>query len=403
MRNNLWKRFFRRLYSSSDFCRMKMRRTFFIFNWFVVYNSFRKRGQREIYIFDEKNIKRGRFLCKNELFRIQHSNDCSKTLLNRIRFSGYIFQVMRMRGAILRFNFRWRSFENGVEGLTLHDERASNDLIWTFHTSQHFALSSFLVVKSARTRSSAEIGISIEQSIVCFAVSQSVCNISKHQTFCLRQQTTVESKHFEKQTKSSVHLIVRGQVQPLWHRDNRQRASDDIGIGCSISAFIAEDVWSTSFRNRQSPACIWPFHGRMQQSDNQTIASAFDSIAIRCSTSGINRHSSDRGGAGCNVSDITDNCQCIWWHRHQMQFWQFHRQSSVHLMLSASGAACLASHSTASASDGIGIRCSNVLTSKSTACLLHSLIAASHSFDHFSTSSGTVDRSSYTFIWSSFS
>ena len=105
MKNNLWKRFFRKLYSSSDFCRMTMKKTFLIFNWFVVYNSFRKRNQREIYFFKWKNIKREKFLCKNELFRIQHSNDCSKTLLNWIRFSNYIFQIIKMKKTILRFQF----------------------------------------------------------------------------------------------------------------------------------------------------------------------------------------------------------------------------------------------------------------------------------------------------------
>ena len=60
----------------------------------------------------------------------------------------------------------------------------------------HFALSSFLVVKLARIRSNAEIDISIEQSTVCFAVSQSICNVNKHQTFCLRQHRVTAGSDF---------------------------------------------------------------------------------------------------------------------------------------------------------------------------------------------------------------
>ena len=74
------------LYFSYDFCKMKMKKTFLIFNWFVVYNSFRKRNQREIYIFDEKNIKREKFCVKTSCFErlknvsAQRSNCCSQIL-----------------------------------------------------------------------------------------------------------------------------------------------------------------------------------------------------------------------------------------------------------------------------------------------------------------------------------
>ena len=71
-------------------------------------------------------------------------------------------------------------------------------------------------------------------------------------------------------------------------------------------------------------------------------------------------------------------------------------------MISASDAACLTSHSIASASDDNSIRCSTS-DIKSTVCLPHSLVAASHSFERFFLRyRGTVDRPSYTFIWSSF-
>ena len=41
----------------------------------------------------------------------------------------------------------------------------------------------------------------------------------------------------------------------------------------------------------------------------------------------------------------SNNCQCIWRHRHQMQLWQFHQQTivSVHLTVSQLNAAVLAS------------------------------------------------------------
>ena len=122
----------------------------------------------------------------------------------------------------------------------------------------------------------------------------------------------------------------------------------------------------------------------MQQSDNQTISSvhltalrsdavfltsnnivsAFNFIAIECSNLSINCFSSDRDEAGCNSSDIKTIV-------------------SVHLIVSRPSAACLTLHSIVSASDDIDIRCSNVLTSKSTVCLPHSLITASHSFERF--------------------
>ena len=74
--------------------------------------------------------------------------------------------------------------------------------------------------------------------------------------------------------------------------------------------------------------------------------------------------------------------------------------SPVHLIVSRSDAAVLISHSTASASDGIDIRCSFDI--KINSLPAHNLIAASHSFDHFLMSLGTVDRPSYSFIWSNF-
>ena len=77
-----------------------------------------------------------------------------------------------------------------------------------------------------------------------------------------------------------------------------------------------------------------------------------------------------------------NNCQCIWWHRHQMQLWQFHQNNRQR------------------ASDRFTAECSmsDIIFNRqciwwhrhqmqafltSTACLSHSLIAASYSFERF--------------------
>ena len=66
------------------------------------------------------------------------------------------------------------------------------------------------------------IDISIELT-VCFAVSQSVCNFNKHQTFRLRQQTIVESQHFEKTDKIvSAFDDLSIECSSSDHRQNRQ-------------------------------------------------------------------------------------------------------------------------------------------------------------------------------------
>ena len=200
--------------------------------------------------------------------------------------------------------------------------------------------------------------------------------------------------------------------------------------------FIAKDIWSTNFRNRQLSACIWPLHGRMQQFDNQTTSSmhlmhqhrvqssdiinnfvnAFnclksDAVFLTLKQSSMHLMTSTSNAV---LTIFWNNRQCIWWHRHQMQLWQFFQTIvSVHLILSRLNAAiqtstashliamklsaaCLTSYSIVDT-----IRCS-IFDIKLTVCLFHSLIAASHLFDHFFTSSKIVDRFLYTFIWSSF-
>ena len=137
-----------------------------------------------------------------------------------------------------------------------------------------------------------QIDISIKQSIICFAVSQSVCNFSKHQTFCLRHQIIVELSTLRKTNK-----IVS--------------AFDDFSIEYKIS--------TSSRMTLQSVSC--------NELSSQTIV-------------------------------------------------------SVHLIVSRSNAVCLTSHLTVSASDNISIRCS-IFSIKSTVCLFHNLIAASHSFERF--------------------
>ena len=136
----------------------------------------------------------------------------------------------------------------------------------------------------------------------------------------------------------------------------------------------------------------------MQQPDNQTTASAFNLIAIECSNLGINCLSSDRGGAGCNAAWHRNNRQCIWWHRHQMQPWQSDNRQRI---WSFHGRVQQFWHQNnlVSASDRFTVGCS---ISDINSLPAHSSVAASHSFDHFFTLSGTIDRLSYTFIWSSF-
>ena len=150
-----------------------------------------------------------------------------------------------------------------------------------------------------------------------------------------------------------------------------------------LSTFYREwrcsQLTATDFRNRQSSACIWSFHDRVQQSDNQTIVSASNFIAIECSNLDINCLSFDRGGAGCNFSDT--------------------RQLPVHLTVSQSGAAILTSQTTSPVHLIVSRSDAAILTSQTTApvhLIVSSLGAAfltSHSFDHFFTSSGIVDRS----------
>ena len=139
---------------------------------------------------------------------------------------------------------------------------------------------------------------------------------------------------------------------------------------------------------------------------------AFNLIAIECNNSNINCLSFNRNEIECSMSDITFNHQCIWWHRHQMQLWQFFQTIvSVHLILSRSNvtirtstvfhliamklsAACLTLHSIISAFDDIDIKCS-IFDIKINNLSAHNSITASHSFDHFFTSSRTVDQLLY--------
>ena len=137
--------------------------------------------------------------------------------------------------------------------------------------------------------------------------------------------------------------------QRAFATDNCQRASGRFTVGCSSLAI------------RQHRQCIWPYRDQVQQfehqlsviwsrwgwmqqrSDIKTTASAFDDIDIRCSPDYLSTDNfvsaSDCIAVGCSISDIKINSLSV-----------------------------------------------------------YSLIAASHSFDHFFTLSGTVDRPSYTFI-----
>ena len=154
-------------------------------------------------------------------------------------------------------------------------------------------------------------------------------------------------------------------LQRAFATDNRQRASDCITIECSSPdiTFLTHSQHHLVRVNRQPSACIWPFHDRMQQPDNQTIppvhltssrsdagtrtSTAFHLIALRpgaailtsrqppvhlmtsasdaaltTSLTDNSQRASDRFTVGCSSSDITFNRQCIWWHRHQVQhFW----------------------------------------------------------------------------------
>ena len=403
------------LYFSSDFCKMTMKKTFLIFNWFVVYNSFQKRNQREIYIFDEKNIKREKFLCKNE-----HSNDSKKTFnvrtaVHKHCWSNFHRKIMFFIWFLQNENEK----NNSAIQLLLTIFRKRNqfvDLYFQWKKHQTISLKRFIRVNSFR---SIKFSNQVSEKNRSNATSRHFDRITNRKSSVHSIVRSWMQFFWHQKTISSMHLIVRSQMQSLWHHifdaqptsfnsrqtDNRQRASDDIDIRCS------------SLTIRQSSACIWPFHGRVQQfgnqttasasdgidircsSDNQTIVSASNLIAIGCSNLGINCLSSNRDGAGCSsISDIKTI-------------------SPVHLIVSRSNAAVLTSHSTASAFDGIGIRCSpdNQTVVRTSDCFTiecsifginslsaHSLVAALHSFDHFFTSSRTVDWLSYTFIWSNF-
>ena len=177
---------------------------------------------------------------------------------------------------------------------------------------------------------------------------------------------------FSQQTIVSVHSIVSRSNAAIWQADNFVNAFDDIDIECSSD----NQIIVSAFDRSKSDAVFL--------TSNNT-ASASNLIAIKCSNLSINRLSSDRGRAGCsNVFDTRQSSvhlmastshaalttssrqpsACIRSFHGRVQHVWHHIQPPVHLMVSASGAAFLAS--------------------KSTACLPHNLIAASHSFKRFS-------------------
>ena len=193
-------------------------------------------------------------------------------------------------------------------------------------------------------------------------------DISIESTACLFYNSITSTTR-----KSSVHSTISASdaKSSTFHREWR----------CS-------QLTATDFCHRQPPGCIWSFHGRMQQPDNQTTASASDDIGIRCSfdnqtivnasnliaiecsNSGINSLSSDRDGAECNVSDIETIV-------------------SVHSIISALNAVLITNNfvsasdrftvgcsspdieTIVSASDDIGIRCSpdNFINKQPPACI----------------------------------
>ena len=113
----------------------------------------------------------------------------------------------------------------------------------------------------------------------------------------------------------------------IWHQQTMVSAFDDIDIRCSFDNFI----------NKQSPACIWPFHGRMQpfwhhiQPSVHLMTSASNAaLAIRQSSVHLTLSRSDAAFRTSIATHLIavglsatvwhrDNRQCIWWHRHQMQ------------------------------------------------------------------------------------
>ena len=144
---------------------------------------------------------------------------------------------------------------------------------------------------------------------------------------------------WHQQTISSVHLIVRNQMQSFDINRQLRQCIWSFGVGCSFS-----DI------NRQSSVHL------MASTSNAVLATFSDN----------RQRASGRFTIKCSI--LTS------------------KQSSVHLMTSTSDAVLTIKQSS-----------EHLIVSRSNAVFL-----ASHSFDHFLTSSGTVERPSYTFIWSSF-
>ena len=234
-----------------------------------------------------------------------------------------------MKRTILRFNCCWQSFENEVESLTLHDEKTSNDFIWTFHTSQSSHSIKFNSQVSENTIKCNESTFRSNQQFVLQSVSQSATLTS------IRQLRQCIWSFKVKCSFSDIKSTVCPFYSSIANKKTNKIVSafDDFSIECNFRRFIAKDVWSTNFRNRQSSACIWSFYDQMQQSDNQTTSSVhsmisasnaavlitdnFVSVSDRSKSDAIFLTSdntvsaSDDFSIKCSMSDITFNRQCI--------------------------------------------------------------------------------------------
>ena len=196
-------------------------------------------------------------------------------------------------------------------------------------------------------------------------------------------------QQFNNQITLSMHLMTL-KLNAILTINNHQQTFDRFMIECS-------NLIIKQFRQ-----CIWLHRDQMQLHWQQTISSMHlilsrSSAAIWTSTAfyltamSLNAtywHQNNFVSAfddisiKCSSFDIIFNCQCIWWHRHQMQSWQFHQQTivSVHLIVKQSNATVLTSHLIVNAFNDIDIKCSifdiNNLS-------VHNSITTSHSFNQF--------------------
>ena len=242
------------------------------------------------------------------------------------------------------FRFTWKVVESAkydVYSSKNVRKNAKKNRLWTKK-----------IVRNQWKRASDAQSASSSQKLVLQPVSQSATSASIRRLACVIR-SPLSPQPSGKQTKSPVHptASASGATSGVSSRKTSDQRAFAIRQPLSLNTPEIQTILpvhsmasasSAALAIRQPPACIWPFHGRVQHawhhiqppvhlmtsasdaalatsSDNRQRASG--RFTVGCSSLAIRqlRQCIWPSGVRCSLSGIRQLRQCIWWSQHQVQ------------------------------------------------------------------------------------